>query len=545
MSLYENFPYTNLHNLNLDWIIKTLNELKESQVLSVNGMTGDVILYQNATMQLPTVEDDHWSIIRMADGTQRGIMFANDGTAYIVHGNTMSQVYSVNNQPPYPVTRVNGKTGDITLYSEQYVQLPSLSDAQMTSWTFFRTLNNVSRGIQFNDDGTADIINGNSRYRILDSNNTPALVSSVNGSSGAVVLFTDVNGMITFPTDTSVGGLAFKRTVQNNTEVAIGITEDGTVQIQVGNDIYPVYTGLNPGWINDPEDDTIIINTEAGTPDWGFIRETTEGYVGILFSNDPDLAEPAAYVQYIDSNDQVQTLKLLTSADIPTGQGVFSVNGMDGIVVVTGADINITSNSSYSVYTVAQRFRNSFARTYTNGLVYDIGDYISYSYILYKAIDNTGSGNTWTAADWQQVAITDDIKQNTNNINSILSLFAGVQTVQKQVSTATTYTCAEASGEWYTISDLNYTTTGKCLVIINAHLKVTSSKDNIQYYLSQSLNRSITVGTAHYINGCYAQVYNANVTPSFEIRLEDGDSITYGGADLREAGITYTIIPLE
>ena len=81
MSLYENFPYTNLHNLNLDWIINTLNELKESQVLSVNGMTGDVILYQNAIMQLPTVEDDHWSIIRMADGTQRGIMFANDGTA--------------------------------------------------------------------------------------------------------------------------------------------------------------------------------------------------------------------------------------------------------------------------------------------------------------------------------------------------------------------------------------------------------------------------------------------------------------------------------
>ena len=35
MSLYENFPYTNLHELNLDWLINTLNELKESQVLSV------------------------------------------------------------------------------------------------------------------------------------------------------------------------------------------------------------------------------------------------------------------------------------------------------------------------------------------------------------------------------------------------------------------------------------------------------------------------------------------------------------------------------
>ena len=385
MSLYENFPYTNLHNLNLDWIINTLNELKESQVLSVNGMTGDVILYQNAIMQLPTVEDDHWSIIRMADGTQRGIMFANDGTAYIVHGNSMSQVYSVNNQPPYPVTRVNGQTGDITLYSEQYVQLPSLTDAQMQNWTFFRTLNNISRGIQFNDDGTADIINGNSRYRIYDQNAFPSI-----GSSGSIVLFTENNNVLMLPADSQATAWGFAKSI-NNVFTGLGFNDNGDLVLLVGNDEYPVYTALNPGWVNDPEDDTIIINTEAATADWGFIRETTEGYVGILFSNDSNLAEPSAYVQYIDSNDQVQTIKLLTAADIPA-TGVYTVNGQAGAVVLYGTDINITSGSSYNLNTINQRFRNALSNTFSNGMVYNVGDYTSYSYILFRAIDNTGSG---------------------------------------------------------------------------------------------------------------------------------------------------------
>ena len=83
MALFENFPYTNLHELNLDWLINELNRIKDSTVVSVNGMTGDVVLYENATVQFPNVPEDHWSIIRMANGTDRGIMFGNDNKAYI------------------------------------------------------------------------------------------------------------------------------------------------------------------------------------------------------------------------------------------------------------------------------------------------------------------------------------------------------------------------------------------------------------------------------------------------------------------------------
>ena len=96
MALFENFPYTNLHELNLDWLINELNRIKESAVISVNGMTGDVVLYEDATVQFPNVSEDHWSVIRMANGTNRGIMFGNDNKAYIVHGNLMAELFTQN-----------------------------------------------------------------------------------------------------------------------------------------------------------------------------------------------------------------------------------------------------------------------------------------------------------------------------------------------------------------------------------------------------------------------------------------------------------------
>ena len=42
----ENFPYTNFHDLNLDWIIKIFKEIKdkfdEGYVVSINGEQGEV-----------------------------------------------------------------------------------------------------------------------------------------------------------------------------------------------------------------------------------------------------------------------------------------------------------------------------------------------------------------------------------------------------------------------------------------------------------------------------------------------------------------------
>ncbi len=330
MSLFENFPYTNLHELNLDWLINTLNDLKDTQVISVNGMTGEVVLYENAIVQFPSLaNNENWSLIRLVNGTQRGIAFGTDNKAYIVHGNQMGEVYTAGNQPPYPVTRVNGMTGDITLYSDSYVQLPTLTDAQLHNWTIFRNLNSVARGIQINDDGTLAIIAGNNRYTIYSENNPP---------------FTDINGTITFdPVDNpNLEGWIIKRVI-NNTPVYIQLNDTGTLNFGVGQNFYKVYTTA------DTADDVIEIPTDTTGSSWGLIRETTEGSVGILFNNNPLLTEPSAYIRYVDSNEVVHTEKLLTQSDIPSSSGVVSVNGYTGVVSLFGSDIQVSSTDTRDV----------------------------------------------------------------------------------------------------------------------------------------------------------------------------------------------------
>lgn len=387
MSMFENFPYTNLHELNLDWLVKQLNQMTEAQVLSVNGMTGVVTLYENAAVQFPSIAQDSWSMLRLADGTTRGIYFANDNTAFILHGNTMSEIYSQNNQPPYPVTRVNGMYGDVELYTEQYVRLPDLTDAQMTNWTFFRILNGTSHGIQFNDDGTAQIINGTSRYTVYTSDNPPPYpVSSVNGQTGTVVLFSDVNAAVSFPavTDAGIEAWSLERNV-NGTVYGLRLNDDGTLTLKVGASEYTVYTSNDPAPTFVEDDSVEVMNVTENSPDnyWGLSRETTEGDIGIVFENsDPD--DPHAYLAYTDSNDQGQTLQLLTPNDIPA-TGVTSVNNKSGIVTLYGSDIETSSGDSTKLDANIRETKQISAYVETTNTAsrnYNVNDF------LYRETDN-------------------------------------------------------------------------------------------------------------------------------------------------------------
>lgn len=296
MSLFENFPYTNLHELNLDWLINILNELKNSQVISVNGQTGEVILYQDAQMLLPEVSNDHWSIGRVADGTYRGIMFGNNDLAYIVHGDRMAQLYAANNPPPYPVTSVNGQTGDVVLYSEASVHLPSLTDAEIHKWNIWRWINNTMSGIEFDDTGKAFLIVNANRYNIYTSNDQPPYpVTSVNEQTGDVEL--DIP-------DAFVDDMA--------------------------------------------EAELTIADSIPGSSVWALLRETENGYVGIAVNNG---VNPAAYLQ-IGTGTTAQRIKLLTNADIPQSAGVVSINGMTGVVTINGTQITVSGNDSRSIETV-------------------------------------------------------------------------------------------------------------------------------------------------------------------------------------------------
>ena len=351
MALFENFPYTDLHQLNLDWIIEQFKKLEQSTVLSVNGQTGEVVLYQSKNVQLPDVPEDNWTMIRLTDGTMRGIYFGRDDIAYIVHGDDLSEVYASNNPPPYPVTSVNGLTGDITLFEEEHIELPGLDDAQLHNWNIFRELNNVMRGIQFEDDGTVKIIAGIDRFPVYSSNNPPPYpVTSVNGKTGIITLFTDSSGDIVFPDfeDENISGWMFARSI-NNTNCGIQINTDGTIDLLIGEDVYKIYSSNDPqpGFVTDPTSAIMRAREDTTGYIWGILRNTENGAVGIIFNN-TDNTDPDAYIRYLDNNNQMQNLRLLTEGDIPS-TGVYNVNGKSGVVTLYGSDCDISSTDNRTI----------------------------------------------------------------------------------------------------------------------------------------------------------------------------------------------------
>ena len=457
MSLFENFPYTNLHELNLDWIINELNRIKDTTVLSVNGQTGDVILYQNATVQFPNIPEDHWSIIRLANGTERGILFGNDNKAYIVHGNLMNELYSQNNQPPYPVTSVNGQTGDIVLYAQNTVRLPDLDDISLHNWNIFRELNNNFLGIEFNDDGTASIIFNTTRDTIYTVNNPPPYpVRSVNGQTGIVNLFSDNNGVIAFPpvSDPDIAGWIMGRNL-NGTPTYIQLNDDGTLEVTAGANNFRVYT------TDDTSADVINVPTDASSDAWGLIRDTSEGSVGILFSNDPLLTTPEAYVRYVDSNNVVQTVKLLTASDIPSASGVVSFNGQTGVVVVKGSDLIVSttdtrtiaqaisdaSTTDYAIKGCVAYVENTATATQNipsgSYVIWQNNDYISTQAI---SIGNTLSGTNLSALSGG--GITNNLKSNINTYRTLREYqYNGVNFVLDRVGNTVFATCV---GDNYT-----------------------------------------------------------------------------------------------
>ena len=229
--MYEDFPYTNLHQLNLDWLVDVIEKLHDNMVISVNGQTGEVILYQNATMQLPNVDDRTWTIIRNTHGVKRGIKFDSDGTAYIVSGNSLASVFTPENPP-----------ASTQVTYDQYVRLTTLTDEQMHNWNIFRTLNNQSIGIEFDDTGEAYIISGSNRYRLYSTKNPlpTSGVTSVNGQTGSVVLYTDRDGEISLlpsVSNTAIDAWSIGRTI-NGTDCRIYIYTDGQVIITAGSNEY-------------------------------------------------------------------------------------------------------------------------------------------------------------------------------------------------------------------------------------------------------------------------------------------------------------------
>ena len=291
MGLFEHFPYSNFHAINLDWVIEQVKNTIDNAVMSVNGQNGEVILYQSENVVFPDVQSDQWRMVRTADGHIAGVLF-NQDYMYVMYDNIADRVYTMNHPPAYPVTSVDGQTGDVKVFPDAATRLPDVTN----------DYTNIRRQIETN--GTQNIVGielkqdkayrmkDAGRYEIYDSANQPPYpVTSVNGQTGAVILaipFTDV-----------------------------------TV------------------------DDVMFVNAASGH-EWGIGRETTDGTATIQIITDTTKAE--AYIDFFDEGGQVSyTKKLLTTDDIPSSSGVVSVNGQTGVVTIYGDTMPIESGSADSV----------------------------------------------------------------------------------------------------------------------------------------------------------------------------------------------------
>ena len=212
MGLFEQFPYSNFHSINLDWIIEKVKTTLESAVMSVNGQTGEVILYQSENVVFPDVDSNQWRMVRTAGGHTAGVLF-NQDYMYVMYDNIADRVYTMNHPQiifPDAATRLPDVTEDYTNIRRQI----ETSGVQ-----------NIV-GIELRQN-KAYRMKDQYRYEIYDSDNPPPYpVTSVNGQTGTVIL------AIPF-TDVEVDDVMFSNPASGHEWGIARETTDGTATIQI------------------------------------------------------------------------------------------------------------------------------------------------------------------------------------------------------------------------------------------------------------------------------------------------------------------------
>lgn len=287
MSFFK-LPFTNLHEINLDWIIEEVKKCyspdnpPQNVVLSVNGQTGQVVLYPDATIDFPAVSETSWTLGRTASGTNIGIKFNNAAPMQRVNGANSYNVYDQGNPPPYPVTSVNGHTGNVVVQvAFDNLTLPSVSfitAAPGHSWSLNRATADGDISIKLdttNDTPTAyleylsedETINETVKLLTLDDIPSSSGVVSINGQTGVVVLNAD----------------DIHRTSSNNETIEHAIsglvTDTQTISNKIGNTSMGTTATTITGAVKEHETDITGINNKIGNTAMGTTATTVTGAI--------------------------------------------------------------------------------------------------------------------------------------------------------------------------------------------------------------------------------------------------------------------------
>ena len=317
--MFEQFPYTNLHELNLDWILQKLKEAyspdnpPDNMVLSVNGETGDVILYQDAVIRFPDIEDATWNIHRIANHSSSGIQFLPE-KAQRIDGTDRHDIYDAGNPPPYPVTSVNGETGAVTIpdvVTDLAAEILNIDTASEENyWGIVREVSNGTASIYLDTSNNtikayisyiSDDDQTNVTLPLLTSADIPSSsgVVSINGKTGAVTLYgseiyTDSNSQTTIAQDLSANANAISAN-------ANAITAETT---RAGNAESTLTTNLNAEISRAGAEEAklqnaiaiIVDGDEAGQAvpvgGYAYIKNNTHGLTDGLYINSGSAAFP-------------------------------------------------------------------------------------------------------------------------------------------------------------------------------------------------------------------------------------------------------------
>lgn len=372
MSLFEQFPYTNFHEINLDWLIQQVKNYGESVVLSVNGQTGDVVLYQDPNIQFPAVDSTNWTMTRTAAGHTIGIQFQN-GLAYLLFDGSPERIYTNVNPPAYPVTSVDGQTGAVQVFPNADTVLPPVDNTRTIMRRQIKDSNNqhIFTGVQAEADALKRL-SGTNLYTIYDQQNQPPYpVTSVNGNTGAVILaipFADVSGQEWTASATS----------PSNIWEMSRYTQNGALA-------------------------TIRLTTANGL---------TEGYL-----------------EYFDEGTLTTvTKKILTTDDIPSSSGVVSLNGLTGVVTLYGSNMDLYSGSPDTVKDAIDYTRSSVAYREDGATASQnipIGSYVIWDGDPYISTAAISSGDTLSGSNLsaKPAGLTNALR---TDINSLFEHFSSL-----------------------------------------------------------------------------------------------------------------------